>query len=202
MFSKNSLAELIATFFYVGKIQYCPGTFGSLAALGLYYMIVYFLPLDQIVFALAAKIIARPVWGAVIMMMIIASSAAIFAISSWAASVHARQIGNLDPREVVIDEVVGQVLTLMLCAWSVELAGGLKISQYFSDQMINFSQLIILPFGLFRWFDILKPWPISWLDNNITQGIGIMIDDVAAAVAAFIAHYLILLSISQLGLEA
>jgi phosphatidylglycerophosphatase A len=42
---------------------------------------------------------------------------------------------------------------------------------------------IILGFGLFRLFDIFKPWPISWMDKNISGGLGIMLDDIAAGVA-------------------
>ena len=43
---------------------------------------------------------------------------------------------------------------------------------------------IILGFGLFRFFDIVKPWPISWVDKNMSGGLGIMLDDVFAGVAA------------------
>jgi phosphatidylglycerophosphatase A len=43
---------------------------------------------------------------------------------------------------------------------------------------------VIVGFCLFRLFDILKPWPISWLDKNISGGLGIMIDDVVAGLAA------------------
>jgi len=42
---------------------------------------------------------------------------------------------------------------------------------------------IILGFGLFRFFDILKPWPISWMDKNISGGLGIVLDDITAGVA-------------------
>ncbi|MDA9919587.1 phosphatidylglycerophosphatase A [Porticoccaceae bacterium] len=43
---------------------------------------------------------------------------------------------------------------------------------------------LVLGFSLFRFFDIVKPWPISWLDKNISGGLGIMIDDIAAGLAA------------------
>jgi phosphatidylglycerophosphatase A len=45
-------------------------------------------------------------------------------------------------------------------------------------------QSLILGFVLFRLFDILKPWPISWLDRRVSGGFGIMIDDVIAGIAA------------------
>ncbi len=43
---------------------------------------------------------------------------------------------------------------------------------------------LLLGFGLFRLFDILKPWPISWLDKKVSGGFGIMVDDVIAGLAA------------------
>ena len=43
---------------------------------------------------------------------------------------------------------------------------------------------LLLAFGLFRLFDILKPWPIGWLDRNLKGGLGIMVDDVAAGLVA------------------
>ncbi len=43
---------------------------------------------------------------------------------------------------------------------------------------------LLLGFGLFRLFDILKPWPISWLDKKVSGGLGIMVDDVVAGLAA------------------
>jgi phosphatidylglycerophosphatase A len=52
-------------------------------------------------------------------------------------------------------------------------------------------QSVILGFLLFRLFDILKPWPISWLDNKVSGGFGIMIDDVIAGLAAAVVIYFI-----------
>tara|TARA_B100000767_G_C19312938_1_gene348375 strand:+ start:43 stop:531 length:489 start_codon:yes stop_codon:yes gene_type:complete len=50
-------------------------------------------------------------------------------------------------------------------------------------------QSVILGFLLFRLFDILKPWPISWLDKKVSGGFGIMIDDVIAGLAAAVVIY-------------
>lgn len=70
----------------------------------------------------------------------------------------------LDPPAIVWDEWAGLLLTLwgLPFSWPTLLAG----------------------FLLFRFFDMLKPWPISWLDRRIHGGMGIMLDDLAAAVAA------------------
>jgi phosphatidylglycerophosphatase A len=92
-------------------------------------------------------------------------SVAICLIGVW-ASERARRFwkDREDPQTIVIDEVAGQSLALSLCwlnPWSI-LAG----------------------LALFRFFDILKPGPIGWLDRNVKGGLGIMLDDIAAGVAA------------------
>ena len=76
----------------------------------------------------------------------------------------ARRLGVDDPSPVVWDEVVGYLITMLGAPFGVlwMLAG----------------------FLLFRLFDIWKPWPIRWLDRNVKGGLGIMLDDVAAAVFA------------------
>jgi phosphatidylglycerophosphatase A len=72
----------------------------------------------------------------------------------------------LDPPAIVWDEWAGLLLTLWLVpfGWWTLLVG----------------------FLLFRFFDMLKPWPISWLDKHIHGGTGIMLDDIAAAIPALI----------------
>jgi phosphatidylglycerophosphatase A len=89
------------------------------------------------------------------------AAAAIFAIGWWAAGVFAAARGVRDPGEIVIDEVAGQWLALFAAprdpaAWA-------------------------LAFGLFRIFDIWKPWPVRWIDRQVAGGLGIMLDDLAAA---------------------
>ncbi|HEU5398052.1 MAG TPA: phosphatidylglycerophosphatase A [Gammaproteobacteria bacterium] len=76
----------------------------------------------------------------------------------------ARAIGVDDPKGVVWDEVVGYLVTLL----------GLPFGWLW----------IAAGFLLFRLFDIWKPWPIRWLDRNVKGGLGIMLDDVAAAIPA------------------
>ncbi|HEV2321086.1 MAG TPA: phosphatidylglycerophosphatase A [Gammaproteobacteria bacterium] len=76
----------------------------------------------------------------------------------------ARAIGVDDPKGVVWDEVVGYLITLL----------GLPLGWLW----------ILGGFLLFRLFDIWKPWPIRWLDRNVKGGLGIMVDDVAAAIPA------------------
>jgi phosphatidylglycerophosphatase A len=85
----------------------------------------------------------------------------VLGIGAWACEIYARSAGKPDPSECVIDEVAGQ--------WIVCAFAPLSILAYF------------VAFILFRIFDIVKPWPISYLDKNVPGGLGIMVDDVAAA---------------------
>jgi len=76
----------------------------------------------------------------------------------------AREFGVHDHSAIVWDEIVGYLITMAFAP-----PGWLWI---------------IVGFLLFRFFDILKPWPISWLDRQVCGGLGIMVDDVAAGVFA------------------
>ncbi len=96
--------------------------------------------------------------------LLLAASVVIFVIGIWASALYASRLGREDPGSVVVDEVAGQWLTLVPVALAFE---------YY------------LPgFLLFRLFDILKPWPVSWADRKIKGGFGIMADDVLAALYA------------------
>lgn len=75
-----------------------------------------------------------------------------------------------DDSSIVWDEVAGMLITM----WAVPLSW----------------QSVLLGFLLFRFFDILKPWPISYLDKHVHGGFGIMIDDVLAGIFALIGVHL------------
>jgi len=96
------------------------------------------------------------VWG------VAAFAAAVAVIGVYAADVYAKKLGKSDPGQIVVDEVAGQAITL--------LAAGTDIG------------LFVLGFGLFRLFDIVKPWPVSWADNEVRGGLGIMLDDILAGI--------------------
>lgn len=83
----------------------------------------------------------------------------------------AKDSGVHDHGAIVWDEIVGYLITMI----------GVAISW----------QSLLVGFVLFRFFDILKPWPISYLDKHVHGGLGIMIDDVAAGLAALICMHLI-----------
>jgi phosphatidylglycerophosphatase A len=92
-----------------------------------------------------------------------------FLFGIWLCQQAARDLGVHDHPGIVWDEIVGYLITMMVAP-----EGGLWI---------------LVGFGLFRFFDILKPWPIRTIDKKIEGGLGIMLDDVLAGIyAAFILH--------------
>lgn len=84
----------------------------------------------------------------------------ITALGIWICSYSAKKLGVHDHPAIVIDEIAGFLITMFAVpeGWIWVVTG----------------------FILFRFFDVLKPWPISWLDKNLKGGTGIMLDDVAA----------------------
>jgi phosphatidylglycerophosphatase A len=105
----------------------------------------------------------RSRWGAI---GLVAATVAIFGAGCWAAAKVAKASSIKDPGMIVVDEVAGQ--------WLVLLGATLDPLSYF------------LAFLLFRIFDIRKPWPVRWADRHLQGGLGIMFDDLLAAVYALL----------------
>lgn len=141
-------AETVATFFGAGYGKPGPGTWGSAGAVLTWYLVARF--------ALHGHGLA---WGAAIYAMVAT------AIGIPAATLVARANARKDPSKVVIDEVAGQMVTLIGAplTWKALLAG----------------------FILFRAFDITKPWPIRKLEK-LPEGTGIVVDDLGAGVYALV----------------
>ncbi len=93
-------------------------------------------------------------------------AAALFVAGIWICGESARRIGVHDHGGIVWDEICGMYVTLLLAPQTI----------------IGFA----LGFGLFRLFDIAKPWPIRDLDHRLGGGLGIMLDDLVAALYALI----------------
>jgi phosphatidylglycerophosphatase A len=138
------LAVFLATAGYSGYFPIAPGTMGS--AVGL------------LVYA-ALRAIPLPNVGAIEVVVI----AALFAAGVWAGTASERHFGGTDPGPVVLDEVVGMLITLAFIP--VGLSGALA------------------GFILFRIFDVIKPYPAGRLEA-LHGGLGIMADDAMAAVYA------------------
>lgn len=97
----------------------------------------------------------------------LASILAAFALGVWAAHVVVRRLGIEDPGVIVWDEFVGQWIALVpLLAWPATWPW------------------VLAAFLLFRIFDVVKPWPVSWADRRVRGGLGVMLDDAFAGIYA------------------
>jgi phosphatidylglycerophosphatase A len=92
------------------------------------------------------------------------AAAAMFVVGVWASHTYARRLGVDDPGSVVVDEVAAQ--------WMVLVPAALDMRLY------------LIGFVLFRTFDIAKTWPANWIDRRVKGGLGIMADDLVAALYA------------------
>lgn len=115
----------------------------------------------------AGTLVAIPLYLAlqhVSLLMYASISLALFIAGIWICSYSANKLGVHDHPAIVIDEIAGFLVTMFAvpAGWMWLLTG----------------------FILFRLFDALKPWPISWLDKHLKGGVGIMLDDIAAGLAS------------------
>ena len=108
-------------------------------------------------------------------MGLLASSIIVLVIGILACADHVRETGRQDPPECVIDELAGQWLA---CAFAMLTFNGLIPTTHIS------LPAFALAFVLFRLFDIWKPWPVSWADEKLSGGIGVMTDDMIAGLMA------------------
>lgn len=105
--------------------------------------------------------------------VLLACAAVAFAVGIWAAGMYSKHSGIKDAGPIVIDEVAGQWLTLVPAG----LFAGMD------------PVLFIVGFFLFRATDILKPWPANWADRELGGGLGVMLDDIFAAIYAGLGLY-------------
>jgi phosphatidylglycerophosphatase A len=158
-------AILLATFGYAGYFPIAPGTAGSAAALVL-YLLLRWIPSGTVGHV-------PLVWAVDLAVVVVLCLAGI-----WAGDVAERHVGRTDPGYVVIDEVVGMLLTLLFVpfSWSAMIAG----------------------FFLFRLFDIVKPPPARQCER-LHGGLGIMMDDVVAGLYGNLALRLLLWLVPAIG---
>lgn len=187
---QSKLAEILSTVFYIGKIKYAPGTFGSVPAFPLCYIILYFVLNNKIVFPFAGFSFEEQQIIALFSIELICCIL-IFAFGTYATSIYIIDKTEQDPKEVVVDELAGQMLTIILSSFSVIFLSSSSLINNISSTQADFLCLVVMPFVLFRFFDIVKPWPINWMDKNIKGAMGIMLDDIAAAIFAAVIQYVI-----------
>ena len=181
-------AWLIATGLGIGKIPFMPGTFGSI--LGLLFSQPLFIFALDFSTELHRQEPQYSIW-LVFWAIISTGICSLFFLGWWASAVYQKRTPNEDPKEVVIDEVVGMMLVFY---------GAMPIHFVLSiysttEQLLN----IAIQFVMFRFCDIVKPWPVSYCDQNIKGGIGIMLDDIVAAIMALLFYYCLMLIANDVG---
>jgi phosphatidylglycerophosphatase A len=144
----------LATGFFIGTIPFAPGTFGSIIGLPICFLISQ---LD--------------IWPSVIYTILFI----LFAI--WIAAAAEKVLKKKDAGEIVIDEIVGMVVTFVGLPFTLKT--------------------VIAGFIIFRTFDILKPFPIRTLEKKVAGGPGVVLDDVLAGLYA---NLILRLAIYTLGI--
>jgi phosphatidylglycerophosphatase A len=132
------ILRYIATLGFIGYLPFAPGTFGSLAAFGLYILLK-----------------PSPLFHILMLFLLIPIGVA-------SSHYTERFFGVKDSRHIIIDEFCGYLLSVVFLPFSYTGA--------------------LIAFFLFRFFDILKPFPIKKIENSLSGGKGIMADDIMAAI--------------------
>lgn len=184
------MLELIVTCFFIGKIKYAPGTFGSLIAFPLSYLIFQTLMYSDFRLDIFDLNIYQSAFLTFIICLLLCTI--ILGIIGTICSTRYVQKHQIDdPKEIVIDEVVGQMLVIALTSLSVAFLHYEEVDKILNQDAMDFVFMFLLPFALFRIFDISKPFPINVIDAKIKGGIGIMLDDIVAAIFATVVQYFI-----------
>ena len=157
---------LFVTLFGIGKFKKIPGSVASLATTLFLFFLFHILKIPPNI--------------------ILISVIVIFFISLYAVNIFIKNLDNKDPKEVVIDEVIGQ--SIPICLYEIAHEGSKDTGQVLTFYFIMFI--------LFRIFDIAKPYPVSYYDKNFKNSFGVIMDDVCAGlyVVAVLVLYMVISS--------
>ena len=136
--------------FGLGKIKFMPGTFGSLATVIFLFYLFHALKISPNIILTGWMII--------------------FIYSFYAVSTHTKNSKNKDPGEIIIDEFLGQSIPIYL----YEISHGTIKED--NEAIIYYALFFIL----FRYFDIMKPFPVNFFDKNFKNSFGVIMDDICA----------------------
>ena len=150
--------------FGIGKIKKIPGSIASLATVLFLFFLFHILNVSP---------------NIVLFSLII-----VFFIALYAVNIFIKNLTQKDPKEVVVDEFIGQSIPICLYEISHNL-------QKETDQVLKF---YFIMFVLFRIFDITKPFPVNYYDKNFKNSFGVIMDDVCAGlyVVAILVSYMVL----------
>ena len=162
----NKVIFLFVTLFGIGKLKKIPGSYASLVTTIFLFFLFH-------IFNLSPNFI---IIGILI----------IFFLSIYAVNIFIKNLDNKDPKEVVIDEFIGQ--SIPICLYEIAHEGTKEMNQVLTFYFIMFI--------LFRIFDIAKPYPVSYYDKNFKNSFGVIMDDVAAGlyVVAVLVLYMVISS--------
>ena len=150
---------IFVTFLGVGYIKIAPGTFASLViSIIFFYLFRLYISIEHFLFLCLAMIL-------------------VFTYALYAIKTIENEFEQKDARQIVIDEVIGQSIPIFLIEYIVY-----SQTQSFGADLY----LYVISFFLFRFFDILKPFPIGYFDKNYKNSFGILFDDVLAGVYSLI----------------
>jgi len=159
----NNINFLFVTLFGIGRIKIIPGSFASLATTLFLFFLFH---------------ISNVTPNTFLFFLII-----IFFISLYAINIFIKDLVSKDPKEVVIDEFIGQ--SIPICLYEIAHEGAKETYQVLTSYFIMFI--------LFRIFDIVKPYPASYYDKNFKNSFGVIMDDVCAGlyVVAVLVLYMV-----------
>ena len=160
----NKINYLFVTLFGIGKIKKIPGSFASLVTTLFLFFLFHVLNFSPEI--------------------VLISVILIFVISFYSVNIFIKDLENKDPKEVVIDEFIGQSIPISL--YEIAHDGAKETNQVLTSYFIMFI--------LFRIFDIIKPYPVSYYDKNFKNSFGVIMDDVVAGlyVVAVLVLYMVL----------
>ena len=157
---------LFVTLFGIGKLKKIPGSYASLSTTIFLFFLFHVLNITPNIVLIGIIII--------------------FLISLYSVNIFIKDLDNKDPKEVVIDEFIGQ--SIPICLYEIAHEGTKETSKVLIFYFIMFI--------LFRIFDIAKPYPVSYYDKNFKNSLGVMMDDVCAGlyVVAVLVLYIVFTS--------
>ena len=160
----NKINFLFVTLFGIGKIKKIPGSFASLTTTLFLFFLIHVLQISPNIILIFVVIV--------------------FFISLYAVNIFIKDLDNKDPKEVVIDEFIGQ--SIPICLYEIAHEGTKETGQVLTSYFIMFI--------LFRIFDIAKPYPVSYYDKNFKNSFGVIMDDVVAGlyVVAVLVLYMVI----------
>jgi phosphatidylglycerophosphatase A len=180
---KRFFLKTIVTFFGVGLSKIAPGTCGSLATIP-FFMFLSALMVDRFV-----------MYPFEFFSILIIALTAIGYVSTYFYMIEIKN--SNDPQEIVIDEVVGQLITYFLStifvAYTMKYTG-VNLVQH---RWFLLFALIVSPFLLFRFYDIKKPLFIGYIDRKYKDATGVMLDDIIAGVFAAITNGLLIWGLTR-----